>query len=279
MDADEAARVRRGASASTSPDVLQALAKDPSVTVRASVALNPALPNHLTAVLAADADARVRAIIGRKLASLAPDLTEAARERAQQNAMANLTTPVADAALRVRANVAESVLMLFSPMLTQEDLVALIASGPPSTTLTAVARRSKISEAVSDALVETADVAAIGALLANHTAQIREVTLDALAAQSEEQTAWQEPLVRRPYLSAAGRAHPVGDRHQPPAGDTGGADRSRSQAEPGVAHPAEPDAAEGAAGDVRAAGGASAEYDAAGRAVACLCAARCRAAG
>src|ERR1700761_7577381 len=82
MDADEAARVRRGASASTSPDVLQALAKDPSVTVRASVALNPALPNHLTAVLAADADARGRAIIGRKLASLAPDLTEAARERA-----------------------------------------------------------------------------------------------------------------------------------------------------------------------------------------------------
>ena len=43
-------------------------------------------------------------------------------------------------------------------------------------------------------------VPAIGALLANHTAQIREAALDALAAQSEEQTAWQEPLVRRPHL-------------------------------------------------------------------------------
>jgi hypothetical protein len=36
--------------------------------------------------------------------------------------------------------------------------------------------------------------------LRNHTAQIREATLDALAAQSEEQTDWQEPLVRRPHL-------------------------------------------------------------------------------
>jgi uncharacterized protein (DUF2336 family) len=90
--------------------------------------------------------------------------------------------------------------ILFSPMLTQEDLVALIASGPPSTTLTAVARRPKISATVSDAIVETADTVAIGALLANHTAQIREATLDALAALSEEQTCWQEPLVRRSHL-------------------------------------------------------------------------------
>src|SRR5690349_17790587 len=188
MDADEAARVRQGASANTSPEVLQALARDPSVTVRASLALNPALPDHLTAVLAADADARVRSIIGRKLASLTPGLTDTAREQVQQDAVANLTALVADAALRVRTNVAEAVrdmpdgprdiilrlahdpavmvsepVILFSPMLTQKDLVALIASTPPSTTLTAVARRPKITEKVSDAIVETADVAAIGA--------------------------------------------------------------------------------------------------------------------
>ena len=42
---------------------------------------------------------------------------------------------------------------------------------------------------------------AIRALLCNQTAQIREATLDALAAQSEEHTDWQEPLVRRPHLS------------------------------------------------------------------------------
>jgi uncharacterized protein (DUF2336 family) len=85
-------------------------------------------------------------------------------------------------------------------MLTSEDLVALIASGPPPTTINAVARRPMIDSAVSDAIVGSADAAAIGALLRNRTAQIREATLDALAAQSEEHPDWQEPLVRRPNL-------------------------------------------------------------------------------
>jgi uncharacterized protein (DUF2336 family) len=225
MNADEATRVRQGASASTSPDILRTLASDPSVTVRASLALNPALPPTVTAALAGDADARVRSIIGRKLASLLPGLTDTARQRAQQDAVTNLTAMVAEAGLRLRTNLAESVrdlpdgprdiilrlaydpavmvsepVILFSPMLTSEDLVALIVSGPPSTTLTAVARRPRIDTTVSDAIVETSNIEAISALLANPTAQIREVTLDSLAAQSEEQTEWQEPLVRRPHL-------------------------------------------------------------------------------
>ncbi len=225
MDAGEASRIRQGASPATSPEILRTLANDPSVTVRASLALNPALPDHVTKVLANDTDARVRSIISRKLVSLTPGLSEQARERVQQDAVANLTALVAEAALRVRTTVADAVrdmpdgpreiilhlardpavmvsepVILFSPMLTTEDLVALIASGPPPSTLSAVARRPKIGSAVSDAIVETADTAAITALLCNHTALIREATLDALAAQSEEQTDWQEPLVRRPHL-------------------------------------------------------------------------------
>ena len=143
----------------------------------------------------------------------------------QRDAVANLTAMVADAALRVRIAIAEAVkdladgprdivlrlahdpavmvcepVIRLSPMLTQEDLVTLIATGPPSSTLMAVANRPKIDATVSDAIVGTADSAAIRALLANPTAQIREATLDALAAQSEEQTDWQAPLVNRPHL-------------------------------------------------------------------------------
>jgi uncharacterized protein (DUF2336 family) len=95
--------------------------------------------------------------------------------------------------------VCEPVIRL-SPMLTQEDLVMLIATVPPPSTLMAVANRPKIDATVSDAIVGSADFAAIRALLANPTAQIREATLDALAAQSEEQTDWQAPLVNRPHL-------------------------------------------------------------------------------
>jgi uncharacterized protein (DUF2336 family) len=225
MESDEAFRVRQGASASTSPDILQALASDPSVTVRASLALNPALPDHVSAILAADTDARVRSILSRRLSTLTPALSGDAGRRMQSDAVANLTAMVADAALRVRINLAEAVRHLpdgprdivlrlahdpavmvcepvirFSPMLTQEDLVTLIATKPPPTTRLAVARREEIGETLSDAIVDSADVAAIAALLANPTAQIREATLDSLAAQSEEQTDWQAPLVRRPHL-------------------------------------------------------------------------------
>jgi hypothetical protein len=225
MESDEAARVRQGACTTTSLAILRELADDPSVTVRVSLALNPALPPHIGAILAADTDARVRTILSRKLAPLTSELSHEARQRVQKDAVASLTAMVADAALRVRANIAlavrdladgprEIVLRLahdpavmvcepvirFSPMLTREDLVTLITSGPPPSTILAVANRPKIGAAVSDAIVDTADTAAIGALLANRTAQIREATLDALAAQSEEQTGWQEPLVHRPHL-------------------------------------------------------------------------------
>lgn len=226
MSADEATRVRQGVSASTSPDVLWSLASDPSVKVRASLALNPALPDHISAILAEDTDARVRTILSRKLSTLTPNLSSDDRQRVQRDAVANLTAMVEEAALRMRISLAEAVkdlpdgprdivlrlahdpvvtvcepVILFSPMLTEEDLVALVAARPPSSTMMAVARRPKIAETVSDAIVDSADEAAICALLANPTAQIREATLDSLAAQSEEHTNWQAPLIGRPHLS------------------------------------------------------------------------------
>jgi uncharacterized protein (DUF2336 family) len=225
MDVNEVTRVRQGACETTSPDILYQLACDPSVTVRASLALNPALPDEVTAILKADTDIRVRTILSRRLAALTPALPDETRQQVQKDAVAALTAMVAEAALRVRGSISEAVrdmpdgpreiilrlahdpaimvcepVILFSPMLTQEDLVVLIASGPPPTTVQAVANRPRIGTAVSDAIVGSADPAAICALLRNHTAQIREATLDALAAQSEEQTDWQEPLVRRPHL-------------------------------------------------------------------------------
>ncbi len=93
MDSDEATRVRQGASETTSQDVLRALATDPSVTVRASLALNPALPDDVIAVLASDTDARVRTILSRKLAALTPALQHDARQRVQNDAVAQPDDP------------------------------------------------------------------------------------------------------------------------------------------------------------------------------------------
>ena len=63
-----------------------------------------------------------------------------------------------------------------------------------------MARRSGLTAPVADALAATSDVDAIEALLRNESAQIREETLDMLADQAEQVTAWHEPLATRPEL-------------------------------------------------------------------------------
>jgi len=223
----EAVRVRQSASASTDPAVLAGFACDPSVTVRASLALNPAAPDAANAMLARDPDVRVRELLARKLGSLLPNLSENDRDTLHHRTWGLLTQLAADEAERVRAAIAAEVkdlpdaprdlilrlandsmvtvcepVILFSPMLGAADLVALVASAPGSGTREAVARRSNLPEAVSDAIAASADDRAIRALLCNPSAQIREATLDALVVRAADHDNWQDPLIRRPVLSA-----------------------------------------------------------------------------
>jgi uncharacterized protein (DUF2336 family) len=225
MDAAEEVRVRQGASARTEPEVLARLAQDPSATVRATLALNAATPPEIDAALAKDPDERVRLLLARKLGAVVPDLSDAAHARIRQQIFDTLTVLAADQAMRVRAVLAEEIkslptvphelvlrlaqdraimvcepVILFSPLLTAGDLVALVADAPSSETVSVVARRHGINEVVSDAIAATADSAAIRAMLCNRTAQIREATLDALIDQATEHLDWHEPLVRRPVL-------------------------------------------------------------------------------
>jgi hypothetical protein len=97
--------------------------------------------------------------------------------------------------------VAEPVIR-FSPLLTEQDLLALLTKSPRHATVISVARRPHLNEAVCDSIAATANVAAIRVLLTNQSAAIREATLDALIAGGAEHTEWHEPLVRRPRLPA-----------------------------------------------------------------------------
>jgi uncharacterized protein (DUF2336 family) len=194
--------------------------------VRATLALNPAAPPQAHQRLARDCDERVRVLLARKLGALIPNLSGAAQTRYQEQAFQTLTTLVADEAIRVRAAVAEEVkhlpeaprelilrlardsavmvcepVILFSPLLSTADLVALVAASPSPQTAQTVARRHNIDEVVSDSIAATADNEAIKALLSNGSAQIRETTLDALVARAATQTDWHGPLVHRPLLS------------------------------------------------------------------------------
>ncbi len=220
-------RVRLGASADTAPDLLLRLARDSAVTVRAAVAMNRAAPGEINRLLAADRDERVRTLLARKLAELIPSMPDSDRAQLQGEALAILAALVEDAAVRVRAAIADAVkdmpavpralilrlaydralavsgpVIRLSPLLTAEDLLALLASPPCAATTAAVADRPGLHETVADAIAGGSDAAAITALLSNPTAAIRESTLDALVERADAHLEWHLPLVRRPRLSA-----------------------------------------------------------------------------
>lgn len=226
MQTAEAVRVRAGANTDTAADVLERLAGDPSTTVRATVALNPATPASVDAVLARDGDERVRMLLARKVAALLPTLSSHEQTKLREAAYETLAVLVRDEAERVRAAVAEELkllpdapralilqlardhavmvcepVLLFSPTLTTADLVAIVTTEPSHPNVAIIAARRCIAETVSDAIAATTNAVAIRALLSNDSAQIREATLDALAARSADHADWHEPLVQRPMLT------------------------------------------------------------------------------
>jgi uncharacterized protein (DUF2336 family) len=224
---ETAARVRTASSRDGSAATLGPLLADPEVTVRAALAVNPALPLPLAGELARDPDERVRALLARRLASLLPALAAPECTRLFDQAMDALIRLANDEVTRVRAaitemvqdmaqapralilrlvadtemSVAEPVIRL-SPLLTADDLLALLATPPSPLTVTAIARRRGLDGEVADAVAASGDPAAILAMLRNPSAAIRESTLDSLVAQATQHVAWHRPLVQRPDLSA-----------------------------------------------------------------------------
>lgn len=235
----EAERTALAAQPGTAPELLYFLANDAAVAVRAAVAANAATPPQADRILAADEDPRVRGVLGRKLAGLAPLLGGRSPDKLRRLAWDTLCRLATDAAVAVRAMIAEEVkampdapralilqlagdaamavaepVIRFSPQLTEADLLALVMSPPVAETLAAVARRPQIGETISDAIAATEDPEAVAALLGNASAAIREATLDAVIARAGEHVAWQEKLVMRPSLpprAAQALAHCVAD--------------------------------------------------------------------
>ncbi len=93
-------------------------------------------------------------------------------------------------------------ILQYSPLLSDADLIEVIARGQVQEALTAIARRRPVSEAVGDMLVQSLDVPAVAALLVNPDARIRKETMDRIVEQAEEIESWHMPLVLRADLSA-----------------------------------------------------------------------------
>ena len=209
------------------PEILYFLAADPSPEVRRKIAANLAAPAQADFRLAADEDPSVRGDLAQKIARLAPGLSADEQDRLRRLTYDTLQLLARDQITRVRQILAEALkdvahapselirqlahdselavaspVLQYSPVLSDEDLLEIVQSSPVSGALSAISRRIAVAATVADAIAQTDDIDAIGILLANPSAQIREETLDMLLDRAPAHEEWHGPLVRRPQLSA-----------------------------------------------------------------------------
>ena len=208
-------------------DVLHYLAAHGGVATRTAVAANPGTPAVTNRLLAQDDNEDVRAELAVKIARLMPGLSDRESSHIFALTVETLEILARDAAVRVRAILAEEIkaldcipksvvmalardlstmvsvpILQYSPLLSDADLVEIIACAQVKQVLTAIASRRPLNEDVSDRLVQSLDVPAVAALLVNRDAKIRAETMDKIIAQAEEINAWHMPLALRADLSA-----------------------------------------------------------------------------
>ena len=208
-------------------DVLQYLAVQGAPATRAAVAANRYAPAAVNRLLANDENEDVRAELAVKIARLMPGLSERESSHIFALTIETLECLARDAAVRVRAILAEEIkgldcvprdialilardvnaivaapILQYSPLLSDADLIEIIACGQIQQVLTAIASRKPLNEDVSDHLVQSLNVPAVAALLVNHDARIRKETMEQIVEQAEEINAWHMPLALRADLSA-----------------------------------------------------------------------------
>ncbi len=222
---DTKVRQRLAARTDVRREILYYLASDTAAEVRREIARNTVTPMQADLMLVRDPDEAVRVDLANKVARLLPGLTKDAQDQVRERVVEMVEALARDSATRVRQMVAEALkdvadappeiikrlardaelavsrpVLRFSPLLTDQDLLDIIAGGPVSGALVAIAERDNVSAVVSDAIVGTEEEPAVAALLANPSAQIREDTLDLIVERAPPRTSWHAPLVTRPVL-------------------------------------------------------------------------------
>ncbi len=207
------------------PEILYFFASGEAPEVRREVAENVGTPLQADKILALDADEEVRFELARKIGRLVPHLSAGENERLAQMAIDVLKILAQDDLPRVRATIAEELkratnvptdiirklahdveeivsapIIEYSPLLSDQDLLGIIASGLAGAKLVVAAQRPKLAEPVSDAVAGTRDVASVAALLKNETASISEKTIEMIAVEAEGVKEWHAPMALRDNL-------------------------------------------------------------------------------
>lgn len=208
------------------PELLYFLAGDDDPNVRLAVAENPNTPAHAYQQMVDDDDEEVRTALAKKITRLLPELNDPAKDKVRMMTTEAIEALSRDQLPKVRAALAQELCRMtdapkhvvmalardleavvsvpvleYSPLLSDADLAELIAAGVAIGAMPAIARREGVGEAVTDAIIATADVASVAALLRNRSARIRQGALEQLAEDAEQVEAYHEPMVMRPDLS------------------------------------------------------------------------------
>jgi len=219
-------RAKLAENPSAKPEVLYYLTNDESPKVRQVVARNENTPHQANAILAHDTDDEVRSELARKICKLLPSLSGEEAAQVREQTISTLEVLAEDQLPTVRAILSEALkdsleapkhvivalakdaeeivaspVLEYSPLLSETDLLEIIASGVATGSLPAIARRQDIGEDVSEAVAVSLEIPAVAALLANKSARIREETLDQMIEQAEGIETLHEPLVMRVDLS------------------------------------------------------------------------------
>ena len=217
---DTKERLRLAKREDTRPEILYYLAEDTVPEVRRAIASNRATPRQADAKLVQDGDEQVRYDLADKIGRLVPELSSEQRGKAEALNIIVLRELAADQFPKIRAIVSQHLkssdqvpkdivlqlaqdleaivaapVLQFSPLLSDEDLLAIIAAGRESGALSAIAKRQALGGDVSEAVAQTLDPKAVGALLANDSAQLREDTLDWIIDNAAAVEPWHRPLV------------------------------------------------------------------------------------
>ncbi|OEJ64677.1 hypothetical protein BEN30_00875 [Magnetovibrio blakemorei] len=208
------------------PEILYFLAEDTSPEVRRAIAKNISTPRQADLLLSRDDDDGVRFNLAEKIGQLIPGLNEAELDKVHELTHHVLDLLAKDQATRVRRILSETLkdianappevirrlardvelvvcapVLEHSPVLSDEDLLEIITSTPVLGALSIISKRKNISEDISDAIYFSEDIDAIGVMLGNKSAQIREDTLDRIVESARDIEPWHKPLVGRPKLS------------------------------------------------------------------------------
>lgn len=221
-------RLKLAQNKNTHQEILFYLAQnDKDAKVRAAVAVNKSTPVQASQVLCADQNVDVRLALAGRLALLLPELSQDKHSQLYKFAVEALGTLALDEVLKIRVALSSALkdctdtppkiagqlardlerevsepILRFCIALSDEDLLDILKGHPASWAVQAIASRPKITAPVSQAVIDTDDVAAGTILITNSGAEISLETLKDIVEKAKSYPEWQKPVALHKKLPA-----------------------------------------------------------------------------